>query len=423
MGLADRMTYPLGDNQASQDRVHANPSIRVHSRSFADDISSGVMRWLRRQRYLIDYSLSALARRPGKHLGLLLVYTLIVLLLASVMLFTQSLRREAALVLAQSPQIILQRQVAGRHDLMPADYLERIGRIRGVSEQYGRLWGYFYDPAVRANYTLMVPQGPATAQEAPAPGEVLIGAGIARTRGLAVGDYLSLRSAEGVPFSLRVAAILSPDTELVSTDLMLVSEPDFRRFFAFPEGRYTDIVLQVRNPLEVRKVAEKLSLALPDTRPILREEILRTYDAIFGWRQGLVFVLLGGTVLAFVIFAWDRASGLSGEERREIGILKSIGWETGDVLRMKFWEGAILSLVAFFLGYLLAYVHVFYLSAALFEPVLKGWAVLYPSFRPTPFVDGLQVATLFFFTVFPYTVATIVPIWRAAVTDPDAVMR
>jgi len=29
----------------------------------------------------------------------------------------------------------------------------------------------------------------------------------------------------------------------------------------------------------------------------------------------------------------------------------------------------------------------------------------------------------FFFTVFPYTAATIVPIWRAAVTDPDAVMR
>lgn len=379
--------------------------------------------WLRRQRYLIDYSLSALARRPGKHLGLLLVYTLIVFLLASVMLFTQSLRREAALVLAESPEIILQRQVAGRHDLMPLDYLERIGRIRGVSAKYGRLWGYFYDPAVRANYTLLVPPQSSITYREPAPGEIAIGAGIARTRGLEVGDYLSLRSSQGAPISLRIAAIFPHATELVSTDLMLLSEADFRRFFGYPEDRVTDIVLQVRNPREVRTVAEKLSLALPDTRPILREEILRTYDAVFGWRQGLVFVLLGGTVLAFVIFAWDRASGLSGEERREIGILKSIGWETGDVLRMKFWEGAVLSLTAFVLGYLLAYAHVFYLSAALFEPVLKGWAVLYPSFSPIPFVDGLQVATLFFFTVFPYTVATIVPIWRAAVTDPDAVMR
>jgi ABC-type lipoprotein release transport system permease subunit len=373
---------------------------------------------LRRQRYLLDYSLSSLARRPGKHLALLLVYTLIVFLLASTLLFTQSLRREAALVLAESPELIVQRLLAGRHELMPADYLPRLARLRGVSESYGRLWGYFYDPAVKANYTLLVPR-----QDPPAPGEVILGTGVARARGLGVGDYLSLRSARGEPFSFKVAALLDADTELVSSDLMLLGAEDFRRFFALPADRFTDIVLRVPNPSEVRKVAEKIALALPDTRPILREEVLRTYDALFGWRQGVVIVLLTGALLAFVIFAFDRAAGLSAEERREIGILKAIGWETGDVLRMKFWEGAALSLTAFVAGYLLAYVHVFFFAATLFAPVLKGWAVLYPDFRPLPFVDGLQVATLFFFTVFPYTVATIVPIWRAAITDPDQVMR
>jgi len=49
--------------------------------------------------------------------------------------------------------------------------------------------------------------------------------------------------------------------------------------------------------------------------------------------------------------------------------------------------------------------------------------VLYPEFRLVPFLDGPQLATLFFFTVFPYMVATIIPIWRASITDPDAVMR
>ncbi|MCC7277742.1 MAG: FtsX-like permease family protein [Chromatiaceae bacterium] len=374
--------------------------------------------FLRRQGYLLEYSLASLARRPGKHLGLVLVYATLVFLLASTLLFTQSLRQESALVLAESPELIVQRLLAGRHDLIPASYLEQLGTIRGVGERYGRLWGYFYDPAVRANYTLMVPRA-----APPAAGEVQLGAGVARARGLSPGDYLSLRSARGEPFSFRIAALLPADTELVSSDLMLLNAQDFRRFFDFPADRFTDIVLRVRNPVEVRKVAEKISLALPDTRPILREEILRTYDAVFGWRQGLVFVLLTGAMLAFVIFAWDRASGLSGEERREIGILKAIGWETGDVLRMKFWEGAALSLTAFLLGYLLAYVHVFHFAAVLFAPVLKGWAVLYPDFRPVPFVDGLQVATLFFFSVFPYTVATIIPIWRAAITDPDQVMR
>ena len=83
----------------------------------------------------------------------------------------------------------------------------------------------------------------------------------------------------------------------------------------------------------------------------------------------------------------------------------------------------VVSLGAFLGGYLLAYLHVFHWGAVLFEPVLKGWAVLYPDFRLTPFVDELQVATLFFFTVFPYTLANVVPIWRAATVDPDQVMR
>lgn len=371
-----------------------------------------------RQKYLIDFTLSSLKRRLAKNLGLLLVYTLIVFLLASVMLFTHSLRREAGIILESSPEIILQRLVAGRHDLMPAEYLDRIGRIRGVTRKAGRLWGYFYDPAVQANYTLMVPRERELGQQ-----EAVIGAGIARTRGVDVGDFLTFRSSDGRAFSFRVVDILEADSELVNADLLLVSEGTYRDFFGIPADRFTDIVLQVRNPSEVRKVAEKLTVLLPDARPILREEILRTYDSIFSWRQGIVFVLLGGSILAFVIFAWDKASGLSAEEKREIGILKAIGWETSDVIRMKFWEGSIVSLTAFLLGFILAYLHVFYGQAALFEPVLKGWAVLYPSFNPVPFVDGLQVATLFFFTVFPYTVATIIPIWRASITDPDAVMR
>jgi len=93
------------------------------------------------------------------------------------------------------------------------------------------------------------------------------------------------------------------------------------------------------------------------------------------------------------------------------------------VILMKFWEGLLVSLAAFLLGYVAAYVHVFYFSAGLFEAALKGWSTLYPAFRLTPRIDGVQVFTLFFFTVFPYTAAVLVPIWRAAITDPDAAMR
>ncbi len=374
--------------------------------------------WLEKQRHLIDFTLASLARRKTKNIGLLLAYTLLVFVLASLTLFTHALRTEATFVLAASPEIILQRMVAGRHDLIPPGYLDKIGRIRGVQKMEGRLWGYYYDPVLNANYTFM-----ARPSEEVADDHIMVGNALARERGLDKHNTISFRSYSGKLFTFEVSAVLSPDAELLSADLVLLSENDFRRFFEYPEGHYTDIALSVANPQEVRNIAAKLSSALPDSRPILRDEVLRTYQSLFDWREGIVLTVLAGAILAFVILAWEKASGLSAEEKREIGILKAIGWETGDVIRMKLWEGLLISLTAFLVGSLAAYVHVFHFGAPIFEPVLKGWSVLYPKFTLVPVVDGLQIATLFFFTVFPYTAAVLVPIWRAAITDPDAVMR
>jgi len=374
--------------------------------------------WIARQRYLIDFTLASLARRKTRNIGLILVFSLLVFALASVTLLTSALRQEAARVLARSPEVLLQRMVAGRHDLIPPGYIERIGRIRGVQRVEGRLWGYYYDPVVKANYTFQV-----AGDDPPPPGRIVVGPGLARFRGVQAGNVLSFRSYSGKLFAFTVDAVLPAESELVSADLVLLNEADFRAFFDYPAGHFTDIALSVANPQEVRTVATKLAAALPDSRPILRDEVLRTYQSIFDWREGIALALLAAAILAFAILAWDKASGLSAEEKREIGILKAIGWETGDVIRMKLWEGLLVALGAFLIGYLAAYVHVFHFSAALFAPVLKGWAVLYPSFTLLPAIDGLQVATLLFFTVFPYAAAVLVPIWRAAITDPDAVMR
>jgi ABC-type lipoprotein release transport system permease subunit len=374
--------------------------------------------WIEKQRHLIDFTLASLARRKGKNLGLLLIYTLLVFVLASIALYTHALRAEAQKVLAGTPEIVLQRLVAGRHDLIPPGYIEKIGRIRGVQKKEGRLWGYYYDSVVKANYTFMAPRDMQIAR-----GEIVVGPALERSRGLAAGNGISFRSYSGELHTFIVGDVLPQSSELVSADLVLMHEDDFRAFFKYPEGHHTDIALSVANPQEIRNVALKLMDALPDSRPILRDEVLRTYASIFDWREGILLALLAAAILAFGILAWEKAAGLSAEEKREIGILKAIGWETGDVIKMKFWEGLLISLLAFLLGYVAAYLHVFHASAALFEPVLKGWAVLYPSFTLTPHIDGLQVATLFFFTVFPYTAAVLVPIWRAATTDPDTVMR
>jgi ABC-type lipoprotein release transport system permease subunit len=373
---------------------------------------------IEKQRHFLDFTLSSLWRRKGKNLALVLVYTLVVFCLASVMFFTQALKREAALILRGAPEIIVQKLVAGRHELIPLAYVQRLKAIRGVQDVKGRLWGYYFDPIGRATYTIMTTEGMPLKDN-----EIAVGAGISRVRQVFRHSAMLLRTFDGRPISFHIRGVLSPESELLSADLILMSATGFRRLFGVPPEVATDLAVTVRNKKEIPTIAAKIVDQFPDTRAITRDEILRTYEAVFDWRGGIMIAILAGAVLAFLIFAWDKAAGLSAEEKREIGILKAIGWETADVLQLKFWEGMVVSLSSFFIGIILAYFHIFYASASLFAPVLKGWATLYPNFRLTPFINGYQIAILFGFTVIPYTVATILPSWRAATIDPDVIMR
>ncbi len=183
--------------------------------------------WFEKQRHIIDFTISSLLRRKVKNIGLLALYTLIIFILASTMFFTYAIKKEAGLILQGSPEIVVQKIVAGRHDLFPVAYLDAIRSIRGVENVESRLWGYYYDSLVQANYTLLTPPNPKA--ESPntvklttkvidpndphaadvdkplfeyngaalMPGTMIIGNGVARMRAIGVGDYMPFMANDG----------------------------------------------------------------------------------------------------------------------------------------------------------------------------------------------------------------------------------
>ena len=375
------------------------------------------MTWINRQRYYLEFILASLGRRKWKNTSLVTVYMLVVFFIASVTFFGGALRREAELLLQDAPEMIVQRMSAGRHALIPRTYAAQINAIRGVQQVTPRLWGYYYHPASGANYTLMAPENFSHGDH-----QAVIGAGVARTWDPGPGRSLAFQASHGGTVELTIAGTFSPQSDLVAADLILISPATFRSITGVAPGLATDLAVGVRNLRELETIAAKIVDTLPDTRPILRSEIRRTYASLFSWRSGYGIVLLSGSLLAFVIFAWDKATGLSAEERAEIGILKGVGWDTADILMIKFWEGAVISLSAFFVRTILAYGHVFFSSAFLFAHALKGWAVLYPEFHLQPYVNAYHLAVLFALTVVPYTFVTLIPAWLAAAADPQRVM-
>jgi ABC-type lipoprotein release transport system permease subunit len=373
---------------------------------------------IERQLNILDFTLNSLKRRRGKLLSLILIYGSVVFVLASIMFFTHAMRKEAKLLLADAPELVVQRMVAGRHDPIPLSYSKTISEIRGVGSVQPRLWGYYYDADLGANYTLQ-----AVSDDSLRRGEITVGSGLARLRNMVSGDSFSLWGYDAQPRTFKIDSVFSRSSDLLTADLIMTTEADFRELFRFPEGAATDLSVKVRNSREIATVAARIVELYPDCRPITRADIQRTYAAVFDWRSGILLFASVLAIWAFVIFSWDRASGLSANERQEIGILKSSGWATEDILLLKLWEGVVVSLTSFLLGLIGAYVHVFIFSAPLLATVLKGWSTLYPSFRLTPFIDYYQIAVLFVLSVFPFLLATIVPSWRAAIIDPDNAMR
>ena len=384
---------------------------------------------MNRQLKLLAYALAALGRRRARTLSLVVVYAFVVASLASILFLTGALQQEAAAVLEGAPDLVVQRLAAGRHDPIPADRAPAIARIAGVRRAEPRVWGYYYDTLSKANYTLLGVDGPERtlpllAGTLPADaGECALGDGVARVLRIAVGGEIILTDGRGTGTPFTVVGVFSSRSALLAHDLVLIRREELRDFFALAPGLATDIVVRVGNPREVSTVAGKIKRLYPDARLISRDDMARTYDAVFTWRGGMLLAVFSSAAVAFCILAWDRATGAAAEDRREVGILKAVGWDTAHVLAWKFWEGAAISLTAFLVGALAGWVHVFLLGAPLLARVMKGWSVLFPSFPLVAAVDPFQLFALAFLTIVPYLAATVLPTWRLASLDPDSVLR
>jgi len=338
-------------------------------------------------------------------------------------------RREASELLVAAPELTVQRVVGGRHAPIAVDVVDEISRLPGVIGAEPRFWGYTYDAITDSTLTVMGVAADGGELELidgrlpTADDECAVGAGVAATWGAEVGGEVILVNAATVGVLYEVVGVFTAPSDLLTNDLAVLTPGEAARFLGLDAGTATDLAVRIANPNEVDTIAGKIKRAVPDSRPITRSEVLRTYDAVFHWRSGMMLAMLSGALIAFAILAWDKATGLSAEEKREIGILKAVGWDTADVLELKVWEGAVISVSALLLGLIAAMIHVFVLGAPVLRPVLRGWSVLFPELRPAPHVDPYLLFAIAFLTVVPYIAATVAPAWKAATTDPESVVR
>ncbi len=388
-----------------------------------------------RARSLAGHAIGAMARRGGKNFALGGALVFAVALVAAVLFLSDALRAESLRACEGMPDVTVERLVGGRSSTVSVTSADSIRGFSSVRAVVPRVWGYLFLAGVGGNITIVgVPKGtPAisTARGAfsagrdlvPGAHEVIAGSGLASLLGLDIGDRLGLPSPDPDASPLTLVGTFASNVDLFTSDVVLCDEADARSLLGLGPTEATDLAVWLTNPNEAHVIAKKVESALPGSRIIEKDLLPRIYALTYGRRAGIFLVAAIPALLALLVLAWDRASGLGPDEKREIAVLKAVGWSTNDVLSVKLLEALLVSFFAAALGLALAYVWVFPLGAPGLRPALAGWSVLYPAARLTPQVDFTELLTLAFSVVAPFVTLSIVPAWRAATIDPMESMR
>jgi ABC-type lipoprotein release transport system permease subunit len=388
--------------------------------------------------YLIEYALSAILRQKYKNFFILSIFTFLTFLLASVFFITNSIKYELESTLEALPQIIVQKIKAGRQDDMDVSAVDEILSIAGVSDAVARVWGYYYFQNAGVNFTLVgvdeyenqyknslekIVQKFDFSNEENIP-SMIVGQGVKENMSRNYyKQYFNFIKSEGTLKKVNIAGVFDADTQLESNDMIVMSKDEVREIFDIQQTKATDIVVKVVNPEEINTIASKIRLMYPECRVITNQDLQVSYQNIFDYKSGIFLALFIVCLFTFFMIVYDKASGLSSEEKREIGILKAIGWRVDDVLKEKFYESFILSFFAYVLGIGFAFAFVYIFQAPLLRNVFIGYSELKTSFE-LPFVFDTQTLFLVFFLSVPiYVAATILPSWKVATLEADEVIR
>ena len=388
--------------------------------------------------YLVEFALNSLLRQKSKNIFILIIFTSLIFLLSSIFFISKSIQHELNLSVDSLPEITIQKLKAGRHHNIDIKIIDKILEIPGIKSASPRVWGYYFFENAGVNFSVVgideyedqyknslnnvVKNNDFS--KALENSSMIIGNGVKEILNENYyKEYFNFIKADGTFKRVNIQATFSEATNLESNDLILLPLELAQEIFLMDENKATDIIIKVSNPNEIDTIASKIKLMYPDCRVITKQDLAISYQNIFDYKGGIFLVLFTISIFTFFIIIFDRISGLSSEEKKEIGILKAIGWKVEDVLKEKFYEAFIISFSSYIFGVFLALIFVYIFQAPFLSNIFTGYSILKPNFN-LPFVLDIDSLILIFLLSVPiYVAAIIIPSWRNSTIETDKVIR
>jgi hypothetical protein len=363
-------------------------------------------------------------RRPGESLLLAAVLALFVTVTATVLILTGSISHTASLILESAPSLVVRRISSGGWAPVPvATALSRVASVPGVMAVRSRIWG-LAAAGGRPVTVIGIEQdgsggeGLGSVERYPGPGEAVVGPGVEST-----GGRLVIDSGGGEEMKVRVVGTFSTSTGIFTHDIVALSPGDARRILRIPPGAASDLAIDVFHEEEASAILPDLVAAFPwPVRITTRRDMGRLYTGNLTRRGGISMMLMVPALLALVLIAAGTVRERMGR-RYEIGLLKSLGWLTGDIVRLQVYRALFIGLPATAFGILIAGGLVFWPGASWPAKLFLGWGdrpvllYLHPAGAVPVF---LEIAAV---TLAPFIGAVLWPTLRGATADPEDLLR
>jgi hypothetical protein len=363
-------------------------------------------------------------RRPAPALLMAAALALLLIVGGTVLLLGQGLSQTARRLLAHGPDLVVRRLNAGGWAPLPAaEALAAARGVPGVTRAQARVWGVAAGPAgplmvIAWGSATLPPGGDGGALAVPRPGEALLGPGVD-----AGPDPRRLPLAAAATLEFRPLGRLPAETALLSQDVVLVHPADARRLLGLAPGEVVDLAVEVFHAEEAAALLPELAAAFPwPVRITARSEAVGLYAGGLARRGGLMLIAGIPAVLALVLVVAGAVREAVGR-RREVGLLKALGWTTGDVVRLQVYRALLIALPAACLGMLAAYALVLRPGVSWPGSLLFGWRTAPPRLYLDPAGALLTLLELGALVVGPYLAAVLLTSLQGAAADPQDLLK
>ncbi|MBE3022188.1 ABC transporter permease [Campylobacter sp. RM13119] len=363
----------------------------------------------------IDYAIKLLYKDRADHAFSFIIFTFIVFILSSVLFISSSIQNDLSLSIQNSPSVVVEAVRAGKKDTMHDGYIYDIKRINGVSDAWGVVDGYYYFGQKRIWFHII---GLDELDE----NEMIIGEGVKREMAELYYEDVFNFLTEHALIPIKINKTASHSSNIITNDVIYLNPTTARAVLSLEEGEYTKIYVDVPNENEISQVALSISNLYPNTQALSMEDRISDIRHLYYYKGGIFMVIYSAAMISFFILLKNQISLAYGSKKREIAILRSIGYAIKDIIALKFIQNFTVATSAFLLGVALAYIYIFIFNAPLLRNVFLGLEIE-NSVTFTPIVDFNMLFLIFLFSVIPFLAFVIIPSWRIAIADMSEAVK